>query len=119
LVASELGQRDTRRSHVPICANLAVATRRAALVRRLAPADTNVAFGTGRVLQADLSGVAVLLIATLFGSVALRHALTLEVADVRLDRAVVSALTLVRHTDMGTASLAAIAVGSSIDTADR
>ena len=60
--------------------------------RRLAPAYADVAFGTGRVLQADLSRVAVLLVAALLWAVALRHALPSEVEDVGLDGTVRDAL---------------------------
>ena len=132
LVASELGQRDTRRRHVLVRTDLAVAARRAALVgrlagarlrreadplrapvgrlavvagptsftaigttvtgRRLAPAHADVASWARWILQADLGRVAVLLVAALLRPVALRHAVPLEVQDVRFDRAVANAL---------------------------
>lgn len=60
-----------------------------------------------------------LLVATLLGPVALRNALTLEVEDVRLDRALVLTRAFMRHADMCAASLTAIAVRPSVDATDR
>jgi hypothetical protein len=60
-----------------------------------------------------------LLVTALLGAVALGHALPLEVANMRFDRAIVFAFALVGHPDVGAASLAGIAVGPSVDTAHR
>ena len=60
-----------------------------------------------------------LLVATLLGPVALRNALTLEVEDVRLDRALVLTRAFMRHSNVCTASLAGIAIRPSVGTADR
>jgi hypothetical protein len=58
----------------------------------LAPADTDVALRTRGILLAYVESVAALLVTALFGAVALRDALTVEVPNLRLDRAVVPAL---------------------------
>jgi len=60
-----------------------------------------------------------LLVAALLGAVALRHTLALEVADVRLDGAVILTLAFVRDTNVGAAGLTCIAIGSAIDAAHR
>jgi hypothetical protein len=60
-----------------------------------------------------------LLVATLLGAVALRHAFTSEVPNVRLDGAVVLALALVRHANVGATGFAFVAIGLPIDAAHR
>jgi hypothetical protein len=60
-----------------------------------------------------------LLVAALLGAVALRDALPCKVADVRLDRTVVFALTFIRHAHVSASGLTLVAVGSSVNTAHR
>ena len=70
-------------------------------------------------MPAYVGRIAGLLVTTLFRAVALGNALAAEVANVRLDRAVVLALPFVRHTNVRAARLTRIAVRSTIEAAHR
>jgi hypothetical protein len=106
-----------RREADPLClavACLAVvtgpagrATVGAAVTRGwLTPADADVAFGACRILAAHLTGIAVLLIATLLGAVALRNTLAREVQDMRFHRTIVLRNALARVAEVSWGAIA-------------
>jgi hypothetical protein len=91
--------------------------RSAVIDRWQAPADTDVTFRACWIGATHVHGVTALLVAALLGAVTFWHALALEVADVRLDGAIVVALAFMEHFDAGAAGLAPVPVGLSIDAA--